>query len=56
VLLLSRLKKAIGRINSSIPADAQHEAIKEIQTDCITGIADQQPTWVLPEPRLRTLM
>jgi type I restriction enzyme R subunit len=31
VLLLSRLKKAIGRINSSIPNNTQLEAIKEIQ-------------------------
>ena len=31
VLLLGRLQKAVNRINSSIPADVQAEAIKEIQ-------------------------
>jgi len=31
VLLLHRLQKAVKRINKSIPADAQTEAIKEIQ-------------------------
>ena len=31
VLLLNRLKTAVGKINSVIPADAQTEAIKEIQ-------------------------
>lgn len=31
VLLLHRLQKAVKRINYSIPADAQTEAIKEIQ-------------------------
>lgn len=31
VLLLGRLQKAVNRINSSIPADVQVEAIKEIQ-------------------------
>ena len=31
VLLLERLKHAVKRINPGIPADAQHEAIKEIQ-------------------------
>jgi len=31
VLLIDRLRKAVKRINKSIPADAQAEAIKEIQ-------------------------
>lgn len=31
VLLLNRLQNAVKRINKSIPADAQNEAIKEIQ-------------------------
>lgn len=31
VLLLSRLKTAVRNINPGIPADAQNEAIKEIQ-------------------------
>jgi type I restriction enzyme R subunit len=31
VLLLNRLKKAVRKINPGIPADAQNEAIKEIQ-------------------------
>ena len=31
VLLVKRLRKAVARINKSIPADAQAEAIKEIQ-------------------------
>ena len=31
VLLLNRLKTAVRKINSTIPADAQNEAIKEIQ-------------------------
>jgi len=31
VLLLNRLKTAVRKINSGIPADAQNEAIKEIQ-------------------------
>jgi len=30
VLLLDRLKKAVGRINSSIPADVREDAIKQI--------------------------
>jgi Type I site-specific restriction-modification system, R (restriction) subunit and related helicases len=31
ILLLDRLKKAVDRINSSIPADAREDAIKQIQ-------------------------
>ncbi len=31
VLLLNRLKTAVRKINTGIPADAQNEAIKEIQ-------------------------
>ena len=31
VLLLERLRKAVGRINSSIPADVREDAIKQIQ-------------------------
>ena len=31
VLLLERLRRAVGRINPAIPADAREDAIKQIQ-------------------------
>lgn len=40
VLLLNRLQNAIKRINKSIPADAQAEAIKEIQRIASPGLLE----------------
>lgn len=45
VLLLNRLQNAVRRINPSIPADAQAEAIKEIQRIASTELLSNNETF-----------